>query len=220
MGKGETCLKAKRKTGHGGQKTKLEPLHKVETMTDHEATEDAVLMKDDTVTDVQKVLQSPEATAWALSKLAEATGVKDPALAARILDQVSRIQAPWSFGDARDGIGVALEMMREMKPRTITEAMLSAQMIGVHHAALSFLHKVAFGGEQAESHFARATSLIRLFNEQSEAMLKLQGRTGQQKVTVEHVHVHDGGQAIVGSVSADTPSDTEGGAPEKQKKTP
>ena len=33
-------------------------------------------------------------------------------------------------------------------------------------------------------------------------MQKLKGKHGQQKVTVEHVHVHQGGQAIVGAVSA------------------
>jgi len=43
---------------------------------------------------------------------------------------------------------------------------------------------------------------MRLFNEQLEAMQKLKGKAGQQKVTVEHVHVHEGGQAIVGAVSA------------------
>ena len=43
---------------------------------------------------------------------------------------------------------------------------------------------------------------MRLFGEQLEAMQKLKGKSGQQKVTVEHVHVHDGGQAIVGTVTA------------------
>ena len=43
---------------------------------------------------------------------------------------------------------------------------------------------------------------MRLFTEQLAALAKLKGRTSQQKVTVEHVHVHDGGQAIVGAVSA------------------
>ena len=37
--------------------------------------------------------------------------------------------------------------------------------------------------------------------EQLEAMQKLKGKAGQQKVTVEHVHVHEGGKAIVGAVS-------------------
>jgi hypothetical protein len=37
--------------------------------------------------------------------------------------------------------------------------------------------------------------------EQIEAIQRLKGKTGQQKVTVEHVHVHDGGQAIVGAMT-------------------
>jgi GTPase len=51
---------------------------------------------------------------------------------------------------------------------------------------------------------------MRLFTEQLEAMSKLKGKVGQQKVTVEHVHVHDGGQAIVGAVSTGKPDRGEG----------
>jgi hypothetical protein len=43
---------------------------------------------------------------------------------------------------------------------------------------------------------------MRVFNEQLEVMQKLKGKTGQQKVTVEHVHVNEGGQAIVGALIA------------------
>jgi hypothetical protein len=42
---------------------------------------------------------------------------------------------------------------------------------------------------------------MRLHLEQIEAMQKLKGKAGQQRVTVKHVHVHEGGQAIVGAVS-------------------
>jgi len=45
-----------------------------------------------------------------------------------------------------------------------------------------------------------ATKMLRTFTAQMEALKKY--RTGgQQKVTVEHVHVNEGGQAIVGNVS-------------------
>lgn len=47
---------------------------------------------------------------------------------------------------------------------------------------------------------ASATRLMRLYTEQLEAMAKLKGKSTQQKVIVEHVHVHSGGQAIVGAV--------------------
>ena len=76
-------------------------------------------------------------------------------------------------------------------------------MLAVHDAALMYLHRSQVDGqtvEGADGNVLRATRLMRLFNDQLEAMQKLKGKSGQQKVTVEHVHVHDGGQAIVGAV--------------------
>jgi hypothetical protein len=43
---------------------------------------------------------------------------------------------------------------------------------------------------------------MRVFGEQLGAMQKLKGKAGQQKVIVEHVHVHQGGLAILGTVTA------------------
>ena len=51
--------------------------------------------------------------------------------------------------------------------------------------------------------------LTRTFTSQMEALNRHRGK-GQQKMTVEHVHVHDRGQAIVGSV-------TQGGGVDTQK---
>jgi hypothetical protein len=42
--------------------------------------------------------------------------------------------------------------------------------------------------------------LLRTFTAQIEALQRHRGK-GEQKVTVEHVHVHAGGQAIVGAVT-------------------
>jgi hypothetical protein len=44
----------------------------------------------------------------------------------------------------------------------------------------------------------RASKSMRLFNDQVETMAKLKGKSGQQRVVVEHVNVEAGGQAIVG----------------------
>jgi hypothetical protein len=46
----------------------------------------------------------------------------------------------------------------------------------------------------------RASKLIRTFASQMEALSRYRGK-GEQKMVVEHIHVHKGGQAIVGSVS-------------------
>ena len=51
-----------------------------------------------------------------------------------------------------------------------------------------------------ESNVNHATKMLRTFTAQMEA-LKRYRTGGQQKVTVEHVHVTAGGQAIVGVVN-------------------
>jgi hypothetical protein len=45
-----------------------------------------------------------------------------------------------------------------------------------------------------------AVKLLRTFTAQAEALAKLR-RGGEQTVRVEHVHVHPGGQAVVGNVN-------------------
>ena len=54
--------------------------------------------------------------------------------------------------------------------------------------------------EQLQAHGALATKLLRTFTSQTEALAKIK-RGGEQTVRVEHVHVYQGGQAIVGAVS-------------------
>ena len=56
------------------------------------------------------------------------------------------------------------------------------------------------GFESRNANLNQATKLTRTFTTQMEALNRHRGK-GQQKMTVEHVHVHDGGQAIVGSVT-------------------
>ena len=52
---------------------------------------------------------------------------------------------------------------------------------------------------QQNSNGNLAIKLLRTFTMQIEALQRYRGK-GQQKVTVEHVHVNAGGQAIVGAV--------------------
>ena len=92
-----------------------------------------------------------------------------------------------------------------MAPQNATETMLAIQMIAVSDAALMFLKRATLQDqppEAVDTNVLRATRLMRVFREQLQAMQKLKGKASQQKVTVEHVHIHEGGQAIVGSVSA------------------
>ena len=79
--------------------------------------------------------------------------------------------------------------------------MLATQMVATHVAAVRVLRHLK-GSEkitQQNSNGNLAVKLLRTFTMQLEALQRYRGK-GQQKVTLEHVHVNAGGQAIVGTV--------------------
>ena len=131
-------------------------------------------------------------------------GVKSKVLVYRILGQMEAMQN-WGSSHVPPGerLMFAIEMMAGLRPTNATEALLAVQMVGVHNAAIQFLANATSTDQTADGSDAnvlRATRLMRIFNEQLKAMQKLRGKTSQQKVVVEHVHVHSGGQAVVGTV--------------------
>ena len=83
------------------------------------------------------------------------------------------------------------------------EAMLAAQMAAVHNATMTFAGRLNCVDNipQQDSAERAFNKLARTFAAQVEA-LKRYRTGGQQKVTVEHVTVNAGGQAIVGSVAS------------------
>ncbi len=102
-----------------------------------------------------------------------------------------------------EGLSMAIALLAELRPQTLLESLLAVQMVGVFQASTKLLASGLAGAqslEHAEWKTRTATRLMRLYTEQLEAMAKLKGKATQQRVTVEHVHVHSGGKAIVGSV--------------------
>jgi DNA-binding GntR family transcriptional regulator len=98
----------------------------------------------------------------------------------------------------------AAALIRELAPQNVMEAMLAAQMIATNDAVLMFLNRSTSqdqSTEAADANVLRATRLMRVFTQQTEAMQKLKGKAGQPRLSVEQVNVHQGGQAIVGSIS-------------------
>jgi len=55
-------------------------------------------------------------------------------------------------------------------------------------------------GEFVEKHINRATRLCRSYASVVEALNKYRTK-GQQKITVQHVNVNDGGQAVIGDIN-------------------
>jgi hypothetical protein len=100
-----------------------------------------------------------------------------------------------------DTTNAAVAAMHGIAPRDEVEALLATQMVAVQHAAMTMSKLLLNAGtiNQQNSAVNAMTKLNRTYVAQMEALNRHRGK-GQQKVTVEHVHVHDGGQAIVGAV--------------------
>jgi hypothetical protein len=87
------------------------------------------------------------------------------------------------------------------------EGMIAAQLIACHNATMecyrrSMLSEQTFEGRG--ENLNQANKLSRTYALLLDSLNRHRGK-GQQKVTVEHVHVHSGGQAIVGAVENPTP---------------
>jgi hypothetical protein len=132
--------------------------------------------------------------------LAHALGTADFDFLDALLLQVANVGSQGQSPSERD-INFLLSVVKGIEPRDEVEAMLAAQMAAVHMATMTFARRLAHVENipQQDSAERAFNKLARTFAAQMEA-LKRYRTGGQQKVTVEHVHVHAGGQAIVGQV--------------------
>ena len=94
-----------------------------------------------------------------------------------------------------------LSVVNSIEPNDQIEAMLAVQMGAVHMATMTLAGRLCYveNIDQQNSAERAFNKLARTFTTQMEALNRHRGK-GQQKMTVEHVHVHEGGQAIVGNV--------------------
>lgn len=131
-----------------------------------------------------------------------ATGSADENLQLVLINQVSRtLWAPSGLSDAQ-AINAAMAALKGLAPSDELEGMLAAQMVATHAAAMDCLRRAMIDGQTFEGrdqNLKHAAKLLGVYTHQVEALDKHRGK-GQQKITVEHVTVNAGGQAIVGNV--------------------
>jgi hypothetical protein len=142
--------------------------------------------------------------------LMHALGTTEPEFVNGLLNQLANVASKRGEMD-EDGLNFLLSVIKSVAPRDELEAMLAAQMAAVHSATMTFARRInqVETIPQQDSAERALNKLARTFATQIETLNRHRGK-GQQKVTVEHVHVHQGGQAIVGTVSTGG-----GGRPEK-----
>jgi hypothetical protein len=100
-------------------------------------------------------------------------------------------------------INAALVGLIGISPKDELEGMMAAQLIAAHCAAMECYRRAMLGEQTFEGrreNLSQANKLSRTYATLLEALNRHRGKA-QQKVTVEHVHVHSGGQAIVGAVT-------------------
>ena len=130
------------------------------------------------------------------------------------------VQALWlkhSNPDTRDKqYSATVAALIGIGPKDELEGMMAAQLIAAHNAAMECYRRAMIGEQTFEGHrenLTQANKLSRTYATLLEALNRHRGK-GQQKVTVEHVHVHAGGQAVVGTV--ETPGGGDQPKPEDQ----
>ena len=139
--------------------------------------------------------------------LSEAFGTQDTDFVWGITQQLIDAAASFHHGEA---IGFLLSVIRAIKPRDHLEAMLAAQMASIHLAMMHFTNELApdpnvpINIAKQDSATRALTSFARTFASQVGA-LKHYRSGGEQRVTVQHFSVNDGGQAIVANVDHTSP---------------
>jgi hypothetical protein len=112
--------------------------------------------------------------------------------------------------DADKAIAESADSQKALGAKSSLEAMLIAQMTAVHilqQTTVSLANSTAFS--DVKQHYTNsAVKLSNCFIQQAALLAKLQG-LGGQKIVVEHVEVHQGGQAVVGNISGVIPDSKE-----------
>jgi hypothetical protein len=163
---------------------------------------------------VVKAAQIPDAGA-AMPKMARSSkfksiGTKDTELQMQLMLKglgvlgITIEDVTSGSGKATSGVKWFGAAISGINPHDEIQGMLATQLFAAHSMSMEFSRRAMHPEQRSEGidiNVARATQFMKIFLEQVACLQKLRGQGSQQKVTVEHVHVHQGGQAIVGAVT-------------------
>lgn len=115
------------------------------------------------------------------------------------------VQAVWfspSDKEMRERqLAAAIAELKGIAPKDELEAMIAAQLIAAHNAVMECYRRAAVEKYGFRENLSVAGKLSRTYAMLLDALNRHRGK-GQQKITVEHVHIESGGQAVVGIVAA------------------
>ncbi len=131
----------------------------------------------------------------------KALATRNAEFPAAVVSQLAKASADNGEVNESD-VNFKLPVIKGIQPRDQLETLLAAQMAIVHSLAVKIASSLngSLPLPQVEIQGRLFNNLTRTFAMQMEA-LKRHRSTGEQKVTVEHVTVNEGGKAIVGNVT-------------------
>ena len=137
-----------------------------------------------------------------------ALGTPSSAFVAASLQQLIAAARLPNSGICEIAVNASLAFIEGAKPRDEIECALVIQMACTHSAAMAVLSRLggAAGGDRSVVAMASAAArLLRAYATQVEALRRLRNG-GSQTVRIEHVHVNEGGQAVIGNLNPNSGS--------------
>jgi hypothetical protein len=130
--------------------------------------------------------------------LAEAIGAVDRDALHGLLSQLVKASVVARKPD-QGNLSFMVSMLKSIAPKDSLEAMLAAQMVGIHVASMRCACRLALTDDvpQQESLTRALTRLARTYAAQMEALNRHRSN-GACAITVQNLSVQDGGKAVVG----------------------
>lgn len=139
-----------------------------------------------------------------IASLIASTGAKDTAFAVRLLSDCINAAGLCSKNSPNKDdewvtfSNAVMNTLNDLSPQDAVEGMLLSKIISLHFQGMGYLQR-AYNAEmkdEIELYMNCAAKTMRLHNETLDTLMRYR-RKGEQKVTVQHVNVSSGGQAIV-----------------------
>lgn len=151
---------------------------------------------------LSKELKAKDANDLFDAQIYEVTGASNCVVGLQLLSNFAlTLPTHANLKSTAERMNMIANSMRALGPQDEYEGQLIAQLVILHEQAMEWLGRASRTErvDFANVYLNGASKLLNRHHETLEALLKYR-RKGEQRVHVEHVHIHGGGQAIVGNV--------------------
>lgn len=153
---------------------------------------------------IDKTLEKEAAIDLYDARILNTTGAANSTVGMQLFNNLAKAMVPANAGveEISSQMGTVAQLMQAFAPQDEYEGQLISQLVILHEHSMEWLGK-AMRTERvdfANVYLNGASKLLTRHHETLDTLLKYR-RRGEQRMTVEHVHVHNGGQAIVGTIT-------------------